>query len=162
PRPPGGGRPRARTPPARLHAGIRRRLLLQHPPEPLRVRGALGRPEGLAAVLGPPAVGLLDDRPRPEPGAEPRAHALGHADADGRRVVLPGALRLRDRSVRAHARTGHRGPRPEPTPPELLDDDPPAVALSRLRERVGAVRLRRRRARDRPARRPVDPDDASL
>ena len=55
-----------------------------------------------------------------------------------------------------------RGRGPEPAAPELLDDDPPAVALHGLRERVGAVRVRDRGARDRAARRPVDPHDAAL
>ena len=45
---------------------------------------------------------------------------------------------------------------PEPAAPELLDDHPPADALHGLRRLVGAVRVRGRRARHRPARQRVD------
>jgi cytochrome c-type biogenesis protein CcmF len=64
--------------------------------------------------------------------------------------------------VRAPADAGDRGRRPEPVAAELLDDDPPAVALHRLRERVGSVRVRDGGPRHRTARRPVDPQHAAL
>ncbi len=63
-------------------------------------------------------------------------------------VFFLGAPRLHHRSFRALADRGARGRRVEPAAPELLDDDPPALALSRLRRLLGAVRLRDRRARD--------------
>ncbi len=91
-----------------------------------------------------------------------RAHAVRHGDADGDLGLLPGAPGVRDRPVRAPAGAGARGRRPEPAPAELLDDDPSAVALPRLRGVLGAVRVRDRGARDRAARRRLDPHHPAL
>ena len=91
-----------------------------------------------------------------EPQAAPRHDRLRRRDDHGRAGVLPVAPDLHEEPVRDvphHAAGRRQGP--EPAAPELLDGDPSAVALHRLRRRDDSVRVRHRRARVGPPRRHV-------
>src|SRR5207245_965733 len=72
--------PPARAPPPRLHARVRGGLLLEHAPHAVHGRRAVGRAEGVAPLLEPPADPLHDRRAGAEPRAEPRPHAVRDRD----------------------------------------------------------------------------------
>ena len=72
-------------------------------------------------------------------------------------IFFLGDAELRHPAVRLPRRDPCRGRRPESAAAELLDGDPSAVALHRLRERDRAVRVRRRGADHRQTRRRLDP-----
>ena len=103
----------------------------------------------LLAVFGSVAV-LRESR------AAPAADAVGRRVHLRRPDVLPVPARHSQQSVRDISDGGARGGRrPQSAAPELLHGHPSAVAVSRLRRDDHPVRVRHRRARERPARRLV-------
>ena len=117
----------------------------------------LGRPRRLAAVLGARARAVLDDRDRR------RTHKR-HRDMIGYVVATIMVVQVFFLSLLIFTKNpfatfltdaARRRQGPQPAAPELLDGDPSAVALHRLRRGDDPVRVRHRRARVGPARRHV-------
>ncbi|GIW41581.1 MAG: hypothetical protein KatS3mg076_2158 [Candidatus Binatia bacterium] len=127
-----------------LRRRVRRELHELDAPASLHGGGALGRDEGIAPFLAPDPHVLHGGGRAPEPRAQPGAHALRDGDAPRhRRLLSRHGLFHRPplRTSRLHA--GGR-PGSEPSPPELLDDDPSALALPGLRGELRPLRLRHR------------------
>ena len=133
----------------RFLAGVRRLVLQRYTSDPIQGRGAMGRTAGIAAVLDLAALDFHLDRDLPEPPAQSRDHSLGPYRAGRGRDLLSRDAEFRHAPVRSAGDRAARWLRPQPAAAELLDGDPSAVALHRLRQRRGAVRVRVRRARSR-------------
>ena len=145
-----GRRPAHFAAAARLQRRVRRLVPSSTLPTWYTIAALWGGNEGLAALVGfilavCNAVVQVQNRDK---NRDQMPWVTAH-HADGRRVLpRPAGVHITDPFERAAVHAA-RGLGPEPAAAELLDDDPSAVALHRLRLDDGAVRVRDGGARHR-------------
>ena len=146
-----------RVPHRRLLDQVRRALLGQRPAAVLQDHVVLGRARRLDHVLGVPAVGLRIARGLREPRAPSRADPVRRRRRSPSVQMFFLFLMVVHKNPFTTFLTDGAGRRrrAEPAAAELLDGDPSAVALHRLRRHDDSVRVRHRGAHHRPPRRLV-------
>ena len=128
----------------------------------LPCRRDLGHAAGIAAAVGAAALVVVEPGavPDPPPGARDRPVRAG---GPVRAVhVLHRAHRAVRQPVRDQRQPARRGRRPGPAAAPHDHDDPPPDAVLGLHAAADPVRVRGRRADQRPPERRVDPGDAPL